>query len=137
MRRLCIFCAALFAAAVFFQSTPIRSSANTEKFRRSASPVPNSYIAVLDETENMTAEGLVKTSEDLKSEFHGNIRHDFSDAISGYSVEMSEKQARALSQDPRVKYVEEDSWIDVQASQSDATWGISRIDQPNFQYPLD
>ncbi|MBI1760213.1 MAG: S8 family peptidase [Acidobacteria bacterium] len=61
-------------------------------------------------------------------------------------MEMSEAQALALSQDPRVAYVEEDTEVGVEPltpdettpenlTQGNATWGLDRIDQR--QLPLD
>lgn len=42
---------------------------------------------------------------------------------------MNEAQAAALSRDPRVKYVEEDGIMSIDTTQTNATWGIDRIDQ--------
>jgi subtilisin family serine protease len=49
---------------------------------------------------------------------------------------MTEQEAIALSADPRVRYVEEDSVMQVTSvTQTGATWGLDRIDQVNR--PLD
>ncbi|MGH9935506.1 MAG: S8 family peptidase, partial [Blastocatellia bacterium] len=62
-------------------------------------------------------------------------------ALNGYAMEMTEAQALALSQDPRVAYVEEDAEISVEpvaaenSTQNNATWGLDRIDQRSL--PLD
>ncbi len=48
---------------------------------------------------------------------------------------MDEDDAVALSQDPRVRYVEEDSEVTGNESQTGATWGLDRIDQREL--PLD
>jgi subtilisin family serine protease len=42
---------------------------------------------------------------------------------------MTEYDAKALSKDPRVKYVEEDAVVSIAAEQSNAPWGLDRIDQ--------
>ncbi len=42
---------------------------------------------------------------------------------------MSEAQARALSADPRVKFVEENGVVRANTTQTGATWGLDRIDQ--------
>jgi subtilisin family serine protease len=42
---------------------------------------------------------------------------------------MTEAEAIALSQDPRVKFVEEDARVYASATQSGATWGLDRVDQ--------
>jgi subtilisin family serine protease len=42
---------------------------------------------------------------------------------------MSEEEALALSQDPDVRFVEEDSIVEAWVTQTNATWGLDRIDQ--------
>src|SRR5207249_375854 len=53
----------------------------------------------------------------------------------GFSVEMTEAEATALSDDPRVEYVEEDGEISVSTTQFNTSWGLDRIDQRSL--PLD
>src|SRR5690606_37170606 len=53
----------------------------------------------------------------------------FTHAVNAYSVEMNAKQAEALSRDLRVKYVEEDGEVSIDATQNNAPWGLDRIDQ--------
>ena len=48
---------------------------------------------------------------------------------------MSDKEAAKLAADPRVQYVEEDSVVTIDTTQTGATWGLDRIDQRNL--PLD
>jgi subtilisin family serine protease len=50
-------------------------------------------------------------------------------ALKGFSAEMTEDAATALSMDDRVQFVEEDAWVTADAVQSNATWGLDRIDQ--------
>jgi len=42
---------------------------------------------------------------------------------------MTEEEAIALSEDPAVRFVEEDSVVEASATQTNATWGLDRIDQ--------
>src|SRR5437773_1480594 len=137
MKKLCMLCVALLAAAVFFHSAPTQSSAKTEKFLRSSQPVPDRYIVVLNKDASESGTDKGDTIAALNREFPGSVKNIYSSAISGYSVEMTEDQAKLLSEDPRVKYVEEDGVVLVQATQASATWGISRIDQRDWVYPLD
>jgi subtilisin family serine protease len=48
---------------------------------------------------------------------------------------MTAARAAALAADPRVDYVEEDGEVRLDATETDATWGIDRIDQRTL--PLD
>lgn len=53
-------------------------------------------------------------------------------AFKGFIGEMTAGQATALARNPRVEFVEEDSTVSKDATQSRATWGLDRIDQ-NFR----
>src|SRR5204863_3552876 len=50
----------------------------------------------------------------------------------GFSAEMTEADAIALSNDPRVRFVEEDTVMEIVTMQSGATWGLDRINQPDL-----
>ena len=71
----------------------------------------------------------------LESFYGGKVDKQFTNAINGYSVEMSATEAYRLSQDARVKYVEEDGEVFASALQPNATWGLDRVDQRAL--PLD
>ncbi len=99
------------------------------KFRRSPAEkkIPDQYIVVL----NDDVEDVEQEAERLAIE-HGGSRynqHTYRRVLKGYSVWMPEAQARKLAQDPRVDYVEEDQTVTASATQSNATWGLDRIDQ--------
>ena len=53
----------------------------------------------------------------------------YAHAISGFAAEMTEEEAIALSEDPDVRFVEEDSVVEAVTTQTNATWGLDRIDQ--------
>jgi subtilisin family serine protease len=59
----------------------------------------------------------------------------FEHALRGFSARMTAARAAALAADPRVDYVEEDGEVRLDATETDATWGIDRIDQRTL--PLD
>jgi subtilisin family serine protease len=110
------------------------SKANQGKFRKSENAVPGQYIVVLEDNEKDVpgkALGLAK-------QHNGKNKHIYESAIKGFSTEMSEADALALSEDPSVEYVEEEFYVETQIIQQGATWGISRIDNKNpYVYPLD
>src|SRR5918912_2292976 len=68
----------------------------------------------------------------LVSAYGGKAERVFRHALNGYAAEMSEEQAAALSEDPRVAFVEEDGLVYASTTQSGATWGLDRIDQRNL-----
>ncbi|KFA93860.1 hypothetical protein Q664_06755, partial [Archangium violaceum Cb vi76] len=67
---------------------------------------------------------------------HGaSVKHVYSRALQGFSATMTEAAALKLSNDPRVRYVEEDAELSLQGTQANAPWGLDRIDQR--ERPLD
>ncbi|GAA1171419.1 S8 family peptidase [Ornithinimicrobium humiphilum] len=56
-------------------------------------------------------------------------------ALGGYSARLTPAQLEQLRADPAVAHVEEDAVITIDATQSNAPWGLDRIDQRSL--PLD
>jgi aqualysin 1 len=133
--------------------TPVRGQAQVaqSKFRKhaNAKTIANRYIVVLrDEAVNDFAgnTALAEIGDSFAATYAARIERTYQHALKGYAAEMTEAQALALSQDPRVAYVEEDAEISIEPistetqtpenlTQSNATWGLDRIDQR--QLPLD
>ncbi len=56
----------------------------------------------------------------------------YTDSLYGFSVTMSNREARKLARDPRVAYIAEDSWAQASATNiqfDPPSWGLDRIDQ--------
>jgi len=106
------------------------------KLLRAPEAVPGHYIVVFDTSAgSMSASSVPTLAAQLASAHGGSVTRTYGHALKGFAVRMSEKQARALAADPRVKYVEEDGVVRTVATQTGATWGIDRLDQRNL--PLD
>ena len=60
------------------------------------------------------------------------IERVFEHAIKGFSAKMTRRQAEELAADPAILLVEEDQIITVDATQTNATWGLDRIDQTDL-----
>lgn len=109
------------------------------KFKRSDSPVAGSYIVVLNENDtatdrtnsmrNNTDHSVSSRSYEIAASHNAEVTGIYDTAIKGFSAAMSEKEAIALSRDPRVAFVEEDSIAYVSNVQSESDWGLDRIDQ--------
>ena len=84
--------------------------------------VEGQYIVVLREGGNPRAVAAVAGV---------NPRYVYEHALLGFAAELTPGQLRALQANPHVEYVEEDQVMEVVATQSNATWGIDRIDQRN------
>ncbi|MEA2491113.1 MAG: hypothetical protein QOH21_2905, partial [Acidobacteriota bacterium] len=93
--------------------------------RKAKNKIQDSYIVVLEDR----IVDVDATAADLAGLHRGQLKHLYKSAVRGFSVQLSEKQALKLAEDPRVKYIEEDGVMSISATQSGATWGIDRIDQ--------
>jgi len=98
--------------------------------------IPNSYIVVLDQDAVGKDADFGRAAADadqaiLKTRT-GRVKHVYAHALNGFSAEMSEDEAIALADDPSVLYVEEDQEMEIVATQTNATWGLDRIDQVNL-----
>lgn len=105
---------------------------STSKFHRVANAIPGSYLVGLDSATNK--EDVAMIGESLKATYGGTVTSVWTDVVKGFCVKTSEPLAIALSLDPRVACVEEDSAGTV-VGQRSADWGLSRIDQRNL--PVD
>lgn len=132
MKKLVALLAVAALCAMTFVTGPVRGQNSKDKVHKKANKVQNSYIVVLEDWavgykgENSAAPDIAKN---LSAIYGGKIKHVFKHAVSGFSVELSEAEAEALSQDVRVKYVEEDGVVSANTTQTGATWGLDRIDQ--------
>jgi subtilisin family serine protease len=91
-----------------------------------ASAIPGSYIVVLREGATPQAVAAVAGV---------HPRFVYSSVLNGFAADLNAGQLRALRANPHVAYVEEDGVATIQATQTNATWGIDRTDQRDL--PLD
>jgi subtilisin family serine protease len=90
--------------------------------------IPGSYIVVFADD----FAGEVETAaRALASQHQASLRHVYTSAVRGFAAEMSPAHAEALARNPQVQYVEEDQIFVADTTQTNATWGIDRIDQRN------
>ncbi|MFE5945768.1 S8 family peptidase [Streptomyces sp. NPDC056480] len=88
--------------------------------------IAGSYIVTLDESAQAeTAKGRA-----VAGRFGAKIKRTYTSAINGYSVELSEAQAKKLAADPAVTSVVQNRVFTVDGTQpSPPSWGLDRIDQ--------
>ena len=100
--------------------------------RKGINAIPQHYIVVMDV--NAAAPGVdnrasIARATALSTRFGAGITHVYDSAITGFSAWMTDAQALALSDDPGVLFVEEDQVMTASVTQTQATWGLDRIDQ--------
>jgi subtilisin family serine protease len=135
MKKLFAVCVVVTSLFISFEA-PV-SARKADKIVRAVSPVANRYIVVLDDQfNNFSSREVESMAADLTANYSGKVAKVFSTAVRGYSIEMSESSAKQLSEDPRVAYIEEDSYVEAQQVVNEPGWGLDRIDQHSLPYDL-
>jgi hypothetical protein len=90
-----------------------QATARPSGLLRMKNPVPGQYIVVLKDPET-AAQGRpdrAASARGLSEQYGGQVGFVYEAALHGFSARMTEDQALALSHDPRVAYIEEDSLV--------------------------
>lgn len=115
------------------QSAKIKVTKGEKFLRQGEERIENSYIVVLDEAATGNQFGEASVAADLANLltaiYGGETMKLYKHALNGFAARMTEEQALALSEDPRVAFVEEDARVYANATQTSAPWGLDRIDQ--------
>ena len=90
--------------------------------------IPGQYIVVLKDEQTARANVRPVVAE-LARQSGARVTHVFENTIRGFASSMSATAAAALARNPRVRYIEQDSERVIVGSQTNATWGLDRIDQ--------
>src|SRR6185369_12261233 len=90
------------------------------KLHQSVKAIPGSYIVVLrDEvTDGDSVAG------EIAMRHGGMLRRIYRAALNGFSIELTEREAEKVADDPRVDFVEENA-----TGVFDEVWNLDRIDQ--------
>ena len=113
MRRITVAPAVL--AYAFFAWTGLAAAAG-----QAGDAIEGSYIVT------------VKSGKDPKAvaeEKKAKTKFVYRDAVNGFAAELSDEQVAALRKDSRVAAIEHDRVVTASATQTNATWGLDRIDQ--------
>ncbi|MBD3933608.1 S8 family peptidase [Streptomyces chumphonensis] len=70
-----------------------------------------------------------RAGKSLVTKYGAQIEITYEEALNGFAVELSEKQAKKLAADPQVDSVTQDTKVELAATQPNPTWGLDRIDQ--------
>ena len=135
MKKVCALLILVGLSVAVFLSSPASSQGKKDKLRRNPNKIENNYIVVLDDSiigERGRFSIAPYVASELAGTHQGKLKHVYQHAINGFAVELTEQQAEALSQDFRVKYVEEDGVVTLDTTQNNPPWGLDRIDQRNL-----
>ena len=84
--------------------------------------VAGSYLVVMKD-------GVTASAAGLAAKYGASVGHTYSHALRGFEARVSEAGAKRLAADPAVKYVEQNSIVWGDATQSPVpSWGLDRID---------
>ena len=118
------------------------ASAQAAPILRGKHAIANQYIVAIKPDEVRSSSDLsasvrsrptVFEFADRRAKARGaKLERVFEHAIKGFSVRMTAQQAEALAADPSILFVEEDQIITLDATQTNAPWGLDRIDQPTL-----
>jgi len=117
------------------RQTPSQTSLEPQaKFIRVSNSIPNHYIVVLNDQGVSDKEPLdVRAAADnLSVAYSGKVGLIYETALKGFSIEMGERSAIALSRNPQVRWVEEEGVLYVSTVQTNPPWGLDRIDQASL-----
>ncbi len=95
--------------------------------------IPGQYIVVFKPgTSRRTMNRAIRASVERMG---GKMVHRYNTVLNGFAAKLPARALAALRKNPNVAYIEADQWVTVSGSQTNATWGIDRIDQRDL--PLD
>ncbi|GGT00744.1 S8 family peptidase [Streptomyces chromofuscus] len=118
--------AAVLAAGLLAASPTHAADPTNIRTAPADSAISDSWIVTLKDTAQASVPAV---AEGLAERYDGRLTHVYRSAVRGFSVKMSSAQAHRLAADPRIARVEQDAEVRIDATQSNATWGLDRIDQ--------
>ena len=97
--------------------------------RTGGKKIQDRYFVVLEKTVDRGR--VPDIANEMAFAHAGRLLFVYQNALKGFAIELPEGRARALAHDPRVAWVEEDFVVQGDAVQTNAPWGLDRIDQRN------
>ena len=109
--------------------------------RKHPRPIPGSYIVVLRQDVARSPKDSISrlpsvaelATEMVELSHLGKRRFIYEHSLHGFAVAATPFEAEQLANDSRVAFVEEDGVMEASAAQTNATWGLDRVDQRTLQ----
>ena len=130
-----------FALGITNAAAQLSAASNPDRapvIRAAENGIEGQWIVVFDEGERrgLKAQAFVSaTSADLARASGGNVVRTFNNVLHAAVMRIPRRGLRALQRDKRVVYIEQDRMVSINATQTNATWGLDRVDQRDR--PLD
>ncbi|MFJ6557946.1 S8 family peptidase [Streptomyces luteogriseus] len=96
----------------------------------SPTAIKDSYLVTLKKKTGLKASSAA--GKGLVKEYGGSVDKTFGKALNGYSATLSAAEARQLAADPAVASVEQNQRVTLAATQTNAPWGLDRVDQASL-----
>ncbi|MEU7720062.1 S8 family peptidase [Streptomyces tibetensis] len=96
----------------------------------SPTAIKDSYLVTLKKSAGLKASSAA--GKGLVKEYGGSVDKTFGKALNGWSATLSATEARRLAADPKVASVEQNQRVTLAATQTNAPWGLDRIDQASL-----
>jgi subtilisin family serine protease len=90
-----------------------------------AEAIPGQWIVVF----NAGVSDVPGLARQLTATHRGNLRFIYQHALKGFAASLPDAAVTALQHNPNVAYVEADQPVHAVTTQTNATWGLDRIDQ--------
>jgi subtilisin family serine protease len=87
--------------------------------------IPNHYIVVFRDG----IPDVPGLAQRLSAKHGGKHRFTYEHVLQGFAVELPPGLARKLEEEPEVAFIESDRVVNLEATQTNPTWGIDRIDE--------
>ncbi|MEU6472751.1 S8 family peptidase [Streptomyces massasporeus] len=96
----------------------------------SPTAIKGSYLVTLKKSAGLKASSAA--GKGLVKEYGGSVDKTFGKALNGYAATLSATEARQLAADPAVASVEQNQRVTLAATQTNAPWGLDRVDQASL-----
>jgi subtilisin family serine protease len=108
-------------------TSDLRPHGDAPLYLKGPDGVPDQYIVVFND-DVTDPENRVRRKADALGV---KVKYAYGAALKGFAAELNPGMLALLLRDPDVAYVEQDQTVTLSATQTNATWGIDRIDQRN------